>query len=93
MVLGRFLGLELQKLLIGCLSGAFIYEFLKSHKILSVYESVKIFLEREPVHVGPPGRQFGGWAHLRMKSVDRVVSSRELAREDGRSSVNWMTSV
>ena len=35
MVLGYFLGLELQKLLIGCLSGAFIYEFLKSHKILS----------------------------------------------------------
>ena len=75
MVLGCFLGLELQKLLIGCLSGAFIYEFLKSHKILSVYESVKILLEREPVHVGPPGRQFGGWAHLRMKSNQPWIES------------------
>ena len=29
MVLGFFLGLELQKLLIGCLSGTFIYEFFE----------------------------------------------------------------
>ena len=67
MVLGYFLGLELQKLLIGCLSGAFIYEFLKSLKVLSVYESIKILLVREPLHVGPPD-SFGGCAHLRVKS-------------------------
>jgi hypothetical protein len=54
MVLGYFLGLEFQKLLIGCISGTFIYEFLKSLKVLSVYESIKILLEREPNHVGPP---------------------------------------
>jgi hypothetical protein len=51
MVLGFFLGLELQKLLMGCLSGTFIYEFLKSHKVLSVYESIKILLVRQPLHV------------------------------------------
>ena len=67
MVLGYFLGLELQKLLIGRLSGTFIYEFLKSLKVLSVYESIKILLERGPLHVVLPGR-FGGWAHLRVKS-------------------------
>jgi hypothetical protein len=54
MVFGYFLGLELQKLLIGCLSGTFIYEFLKSLKVLSVYESIKILLVREPLHEGPP---------------------------------------
>jgi hypothetical protein len=62
-----FLGLELQKLLIGRLSGAFIYEFLKSLKVLSVYESIKILLEREPFHVVLPGR-FGRWAHFGVKS-------------------------
>jgi hypothetical protein len=67
MVLGYFLGLELQKLLIGCLTGTFIYEFLKSLKVLPVYESIKILLVRESLHVGPPG-QFGRWAHLRVKS-------------------------
>ncbi|HJW30010.1 MAG TPA: hypothetical protein VJ508_12300 [Saprospiraceae bacterium] len=67
MVLGYFLGLELQKLLIGSLSGTFIYEFLKSLKVLSVYEPIKIFLVRESVHVVLPG-QFGGWAHLSVKS-------------------------
>jgi hypothetical protein len=35
-VLGYFLGLELQKLLIGCLSGTFIDEFLKSLKVLRI---------------------------------------------------------
>jgi hypothetical protein len=54
MVFGYFLGLELQKLLIGCLSGTFIYEFLKSLKVLSVYESIKILLVRESLHSGPP---------------------------------------
>jgi hypothetical protein len=54
MVLGYFLGLELQKLPMGCLTGTFIYEFLKSLKVLSVYESIKILSEREPVHVGHP---------------------------------------
>ena len=44
MVLGFFLGLELQKLLMGCLSGTFINEFLKSLKVFSVYESIKIFV-------------------------------------------------
>jgi hypothetical protein len=67
MVLGYFLSLELQELLIGRLTGTFIYEFLKSLKVLSVYESIKILLVREPLHVGPPG-QFGGWAHLRVQS-------------------------
>jgi hypothetical protein len=67
MVLGYFLGLKLQKLLIGCLTSTFIYEFLKSLKVLSVYELIKILLVREPLHEGPPG-QFGGWAHLRVKS-------------------------
>jgi hypothetical protein len=68
MVLGYFLGLELQKLLIGCLSGAFIYEFLKSHKILAVHESIKILLVREPIHVGVLPGQFGGCARLIVKS-------------------------
>ena len=67
MVLGYFLGLELQKLPIGRLTGTFIYEFLKSLKVLSVYESIKILLEREPLHVVLPV-QFGGWAHFRVKS-------------------------
>jgi hypothetical protein len=67
MVLGYFLGLELQKLLIGCLTGTFIYEFLKSLKVLSVYESIKILLEIEPLHLVLPS-QFGGWTHFRVKS-------------------------
>jgi hypothetical protein len=67
MVLGYFLGLELQKLPMGCLTGTFIYEFLKSLKVLSVHESIKILLEREPVHVGHPGR-LRGWAQFRVKS-------------------------
>jgi len=67
MVLGFFLGLELQKLLMGFLSGTFVYEFLKSNKVLSVYESIKILLVREPLHVGPPD-SFRRWAHLRVKS-------------------------
>jgi hypothetical protein len=58
LVPGYFLRLELQKLLIGCLSGTFIYEFLKSLKVLSVYESIKILSVRESLHEGPPG-QFG----------------------------------
>jgi hypothetical protein len=66
-VLGYFLCLELQKLLIGCLSGAFIYEFLKSLKILSVYESIKIFLVRETVHVCPP------WSVRRLGSSQSEV--------------------
>ena len=74
MVLGYVLGLELQKLLIRCLSGAFIYEFLKSLKVLSVYESIKILLQREPVHVVLPG-QFGGWAHFKMKSNQPWIES------------------
>jgi hypothetical protein len=60
MVLGFFLGLELQRLLVG-------YQFLKSFKVLSVYESIKILLVREPLHVGPPD-SFRGWAHVRVKS-------------------------
>jgi hypothetical protein len=67
MVLGYFLGLELQKLLMGCLTGTFIYEFLKSLKVLSVHESIKILLERESLHVVLPGR-CGRWAHFRVKS-------------------------
>lgn len=50
MLLGYFLGLELQKLFIGCLSSTFIYEFLKSVKVLSVYKSIKILLVREFLH-------------------------------------------
>ena len=42
------LGLELQRLLVGCLSGTFIYQFLKSFKVLSVYELIKILLVRKP---------------------------------------------
>ena len=53
MVLGFFLGLELQKLLMGVLSGTFVYEFLKSTKVLSVYELMKILLVCEPLHVAP----------------------------------------
>jgi hypothetical protein len=71
MVLGYFLGLELQKLLMGCLTGTFIYEFLKSLKVLSVYESIKILLVREPLHVALLS-QFGGWAHFRVKSSDKL---------------------
>jgi hypothetical protein len=67
MVLGYFLRLELQKLLMGCLSGTFINEFLKSLKVFSVYESIKILLVREPLHVGPPD-SFEGWAHFRVTS-------------------------
>jgi hypothetical protein len=67
MVLGYFLGLEFQKLLIGCLSGTFIYEFLKSLKVLSVYESIKILLERKPNHVGPP------WSVRRLRSFQSEV--------------------
>ena len=59
-VLGYFLGLELQKLFIGCLSGTFIYELLKSLKVLSVYESIKILLVRESLHVVLPGRSEAG---------------------------------
>ena len=66
MVLSYFLRLELQKLLMGCLSGI-INEFLKSLKVFSVYESIKILLVREPLHVGPPD-SFGGWAHFRVTS-------------------------
>ena len=66
-VLGYFLGLELQKLLMGYLSGTFINEFLKSLKVFSVYEPVKILLVREPIHIGPPDL-FGGWAPFRVKS-------------------------
>ena len=67
MVLGYFLGLELQKLPMGCLTGTFIYEFLKSLKVLPVYESIKILLVRKSLHVVLPDR-FGGWAHFRVKS-------------------------
>ena len=62
LVPGYFLRLELQKLLIGCLSGTFIYEFLKSLKVLSVYESIKILSVRGSLHEGPPG-QFGDHLH------------------------------
>ena len=67
MILGYFLGLELQKLLIGCLTGTFIYEFLKSLKVLFVYESIKILLEREPLHVVPP------WSVRRLGSFQSEV--------------------
>ena len=67
MVLGYFLGLELQKLLIGRLSGTFIYEFLKSLKVLSVYELIKILLVRETLHVGPP------WSVRRLGSSQSEV--------------------
>ena len=67
MILGYFLGWEIQKLLMGLLSGTFVYEFLKSIKVLSVYKSIKILLVREPLHVGPPDL-FGGWAPFRVKS-------------------------
>ena len=67
MVLGYFLGLELQKLPIGRLTGTFIYEFLKSLKVLSVYESIKILLERETIHVGPP------WSVRRLGSFQSEV--------------------
>jgi hypothetical protein len=67
MVLGYFLGLELQKLLIGCLTGTFIYEFLKSLKVLSVYEVIKILLEPKPIHVGPP------WSVRRLGSFQSEV--------------------
>jgi hypothetical protein len=40
---------------------------LKSLKVLSVYESIKILLEIEPLHLVLPS-QFGGWAHFRVKS-------------------------
>ena len=67
MVLGYFLRLELQKLLMGCRSGTFIYEFLKSLKVLPVYELIKIFLVRETVHVGPP------WSVRRLGSSQSEV--------------------
>ena len=62
MILGYLLRLDLQKLLIGCLSGTFIYEFSKSLKVLSVYESIKILSVRESLHEGPPG-QLGDHLH------------------------------
>ena len=78
-VLGYFLGLELQKLLMGYLSGTFINRSFCKCLRFSLCTTGKILLVREPIHIGPPD-SFGGWAPFRVRSRAKLEVTYKLLR-------------